>query len=107
MNLEDYDFKEVTELDLAFGCKLDNELLKEAENRGFLYGDTEYNSLFAKLFFKGGTVVFKKDAKKSFVQKAWPYCRAVMASFAPKHEHKEAVCAMLMSEMLEPELKKQ
>lgn len=79
----------------------DKILLEEAETRGFLYGRTEYNKLFSKLFFEGGKVEFKKDLDAEFKKNAWNYCREFMQSFIPKHEHKEGICAMLMSELLE------
>ena len=79
----------------------DKSLLKEAEKRGFLHGHTPYNKLFSALFFQGGKVEFKDNINKVFKEKAWPYCRALMGSFEPKHEHKEAVCAMLLYELVE------
>jgi len=76
------------------------ELLEEAKERKFYDGNTEYNDLFNKLFFSGGEIEFQKKVDEDFKAKAWPFCRAVMGSWDPKHEHKEAVCALLMSELL-------
>ena len=105
MNLKQFDFPKVTGLDMAFSTfNTDKELLKEAEKRGFYNGHTPYNDLFSKLFFSGGTVKFKEKIDNEFKNKAWAYCRSFMGSFAPKHEEKEAICAMIMSELLEPEL---
>lgn len=105
MNLKEFNFPKMDAISIAFSTvDTDKDLLKEATERGFLDGNTPYNILFSKAFFNGGSVTFKKDVDPSFKEKAWPYCRALMASFAPKHEHKEAVCAMLMSELLEPQL---
>lgn len=107
MNLQEFDFPELTNADLVFSTvRTDQVLLKEAKDRGFYNGNTKYNTLFSDIFFKGGQVEFKKDLPEEFLKKAWRYCRALMGSFEPKHEEKEAVCAMLMSELLEPELVK-
>jgi hypothetical protein len=76
------------------------ELLKEAESRGFMNGHTPYNSLFSDLFFNGGKVKFKDEIDQDFKEKAWPYLKSFMGSFEPKHEHKEAICALLLSELV-------
>jgi hypothetical protein len=82
-----------------------HDLLEEAKERGFLYGRTPYNDLFSEIFFSGGQLNFKPDLPEDFKNKCFTYMRCLMKSFAPKHEHKEAVCAMLLSELvtLEPE----
>jgi hypothetical protein len=102
MDLTKYTFPEVSALDMAFSTfKTDKKLLAEAKERGFYSGDTPYNDLFSKLFFSGGTVKFKDGIDEVFKKNAWSYCRSFMGSFEPKHEEKEAICAMLMSELLE------
>lgn len=103
MDLDKYDFPKITGADLAFSTtKTDPKLLKEAISRGYYNGRTVYNDLFSNLFFHGGKIKFKKDLNEDFKNKVWPYTRSLMASFEPKHEEKEAICAMLMSELLEP-----
>ena len=105
MKLNKFDFPKVKGFDMAFPTfKTDNELLKEAKKRGFYNGHTPYNDLFSKLFFNGGEVKFKKKIDNEFKNKAWAYCRCFMGSYEPKHEEKEAICAMIMSELLEPKL---
>jgi hypothetical protein len=102
MNLKDFNFPEVTAVHIAFPTfKTDKQLLEEAKYRGFYNGNTPYNKLFNKLFFEGGKVKFKKKIDKSFFEGAWLYCRAFMGSFEPKHEEKEAICAMLLSELVD------
>lgn len=106
MDLKTFDYPEITGLDIAFSTEGTNPaLLEEAKERGF-YGNMHnpYCRLFSQLFFSGGKVEFKEGLDETFKVKAWSYCRALMGSFSPKHEEKEAVCAMLMSELLEPEL---
>ncbi len=82
----------------------DEELLQEAKNRGFYCKDTPYNTLFSNLFYKGGKFKFKADLDETFKKEAWGYCKSLIGQFSPSHEDKEAVCALLMSELLEPEL---
>lgn len=103
MNLQEFKFPKIDGIDLMFSTQRTiPELLVEATARKFYKGDTPYNRLFSKLFFNGGKVEFKKDLPGDFKINAWSYCRAFMGSFEPKHEEKEAICAMLMSELLEP-----
>jgi len=80
--------------------RTDAVLLKEAKARGFYNGDTKYNDLFMILFYSGGEVIFKKNVDKTFKQNAWPYLRAFMGSFEPKHEEKDAISALLLSELV-------
>lgn len=102
MDLTKFEFPKVSGIDMAFSTfKTDAKLLEEAKERGFYNGSTPYNSLFSKLFFSGGTVNFKNNVDEEFKKSAWAYCRSFMGSFEPKHEEKEAICAMLMSELLE------
>ena len=102
MDLKTYEYPEISEVGLIFSTeKVPNDLLEEAKKRGFYDGNTPYNKLFSQLFFDGGHLLFKKDLDDNLKSKAWPYCRAIMASWEPKHKVKEAVCAMLMSEILE------
>ena len=96
MNLRNYKFQEP-----GFELPTDKKLLAEAEVRGFYNGHTPYNDLFSELFFKGGRLNLKKDLNEQFKCKALPYLKAFMGSFRPKHEEKEAICAMLLSELVD------
>lgn len=108
MDIKKFDFPKVTGVDMAFSIfNTDKQLLQEAKDRGFYNGSTPYNQLFSELFFSGGRVKFKSDVDKDYIDKVWAYCRAFMRSWEPKHEEKEAICAMLMSEILEPKLTKE
>jgi hypothetical protein len=107
MNLQEFEFPKVEGIDMAFSTfKTIPELLEEAKNRDFYNGHTPYNKLFSTIFFSGGKIIFKKGIDEDFKKKAWSYCRSFMGSFEPSHEEKEAICAMLMSELIEPELDK-
>ena len=77
------------------------KLFNEAKRRGFYEGYTPYNKLFNLLYFHGGEINFRQNIDSDFREKAYTYLRAFMTSFEPKHEHKEAICAMLLSELVE------
>lgn len=105
MNLIKYKFPELTKFDEVFSTlPTDKKLLSEAMARGFYEGDTEYNDTFNKIFFntEGMKVTFKPGVDRVFLEKAWKYCKCLMKSFEPKQQEKEAVCAMLMSELILP-----
>lgn len=107
MDLKTFNFPEVTGADMLFpSFKADKELLEEAKERGFYNGNTPYNRLFSTLFFNGGKVKFKKKVDEEYQKRAWAYCRAFMGSWKPKHEEKEAICALIMSEIVEPKVAK-
>lgn len=102
MDLKTFDFPELTDVDVVFSTLGTNkELLEEAKKRGFYDGEGPYNKMFSSLFYDGGQVEFKSDLDEDFKNIAWKYCRCLMKSFSPKHEDKEAICSMLMSELLE------
>lgn len=107
INLLDYDYPKPGPADRAFPTyDAIPELLEEAKVRGFYDGYTPYNRLFSDLFFNGGEVVFKGGIDRDKQMAIWSYVRSFMGSWSPKHQDKEAICAMLMSEILEPNLKK-
>lgn len=103
MNLQkQFQFPTVTDAQMALGALGTNPtLLAEAKERGFYNGRTPYNELFSTLFFKGGKLNFKNDLDPTFKDKALRYLTAFMRSFEPKHEEKEAICALLLSELVE------
>lgn len=104
MDLKTFEFPDLN--DVAAVRKASMELLAEAEERGFYDGGTEYNDLFSELFFDGGKIEFQKNLDEGFKTKAWTFCQAFMSSWDPKHEHKAAICALLMSELLVAKKKK-
>ena len=79
----------------------DKKLLAEAKERGFYNGNTPFNDQFSKLFFSGGSLNFKTDLDASFKDKAVPFLKGTMGSWDSQHEDKEAICAMLLSELVE------
>lgn len=101
MDIRDHKFPKLTGLDLAFPTvPTDKNLLAEAHQRGFTSGDTPYERLFSDLFYKGGSLDFKSDLPEPFKKDATMYLKALMGSWEPKHEHKQSVCALLLSELV-------
>jgi hypothetical protein len=97
MKLSEYKFPEITAVDLAFPTfNTIPELLEEAKSRNISKG----RSKFSELFYSGGEIKFQKDFKDSWKEKAFIYAKALMGSWNPKHEEKEAVCAMIFEETL-------
>jgi len=76
-------------------------LLEESRKLGFYNGDSQYNKLFSDLFFSGGKLNFKEDLDPDFKKYATKYLKCFMGSFEAKHEEKESICALLLSELIE------
>ena len=101
MDLKEFDFPKLSDVDVVFGAvNTDKTLLEEAKRRGFYGGNTRHNSLFSELFFNGGKLDFKNDLDEDFKKKVLPYLKSFMGSFSPRHEDKEAISAMLLSEIV-------
>lgn len=107
LDLKTFDFPRVTGVDIVFPT-FDTipELLQEAKTRGFDKSGNPYCELFRQLFYTGGKVKFKEGIDEEFKNGAWAYLNVLIGSYAPRHEDKESVCAMLLSELVEPELDK-
>jgi hypothetical protein len=102
MNLQEFPFPKMTAIDMAFPtASTDPLLLKEAKERGFYNGHEKGNEMFNQLFYSGGQVVFKKGISEEFANDAYSYLRGFIGSWAPKHQEKEAICALILSEIAE------
>ena len=45
-------------------------------------------------------MVYKPDTDRAYLDRAVPYLLALMRSITPRHEDKEAVCSMLIDELV-------
>lgn len=88
---------EITDLDAAFGTTKGLPEYSQIPKQ-FKDGSTKWNKLFSDAFYSG--IKSLKLAPKNGIDsaKAWRHIRALMGSFQPRHEHKEAGCAYLMSQ---------
>ena len=97
MDLPTYKFPDVTEIDLVFPTvNTTIELVEEAKKRNPQKGMEK----FSELFYSGGKIELQKDVEGTWKEKAYKYARALMGSWAPKHEHKELVVGMIFEECL-------
>lgn len=95
-------FPPVKDVDIAFSCaKVPPKLLEEAKQKGFDRSDNPHNKLFNQLFFKGGQLNWRKDVSMERRELGGRYLKSIMSSFEPRHEDKEAVCAYILSELVE------
>lgn len=105
MDLRQFKFPTITGMDLAFPTlDTDRRLLDEAKARGFYKGNTVFNRLFFDLFYGPGRLICKPGIPDEFRNAALAYLSAYMGSFAPKYSDREAVCALILSELCEPVL---
>lgn len=62
------------------------------------YRGTKWNGVFNDWFFHGASNIKYQPKAGVNANKAMRHINAVMQSFAPKHEHKEAAVAYLLSQ---------
>jgi hypothetical protein len=93
---------EVTGLEIAFGGDMKKLLppLNEIPEE-FKRGRTKWNDIVSTWFFRGLKNIKCKPKEGIDEKAALQHVRAIMASWEPKHEHKEAGCAYLLSEWFE------
>ena len=97
MDLSTYKFPKVTKVDLVFPAfNAPKELVEEAEKRNPKRGMKKFN----ELFYSGGKIKLQSDVEGTWKENAIMYARALMGSWAPKHEHKELVVGMIFEECL-------
>jgi hypothetical protein len=104
LDLTTYPWPKVTGVDIVVPtANTDPKLLKEAERRGYsMYSGGNAkpgNKMFATLFYKGGKIIYREDVPKEHRENVHRYLRSFIGSWAPKHEHKHAICAMLLDEI--------
>lgn len=93
--------QEVTDLDIAFGANIE-KLMPKGIPKDFYRGRTEQNDIVSKWFYNGlpkGTEFIPKEGIDK--NKALRHIKAILVSFEPSHEDKEASCAYLLSQWFE------
>ena len=89
---------DVDKVDLAFGGRMSVLLpAKEDIPKEFWGGHTKWNDLVSAIFFCGGKIIKKTPKEGIDGTKALNHIRAILGSFEPSHEHKDAGCAYLFS----------
>ena len=90
---------EVSDLDMVFPCDVSKLMPKYAYIPDeFKRGNNKWNRLAREWFFVG--VKALNITPKPGIDKttALRHIKTIIGSFEPKHEHKEAACAYLMSQ---------
>ena len=99
LSLAAYPFPEIKRVEEVFSTlKADPALLEESKCRGFYMGHMKANQMFGRLF-SGGRIMIKPEADTEFVRRVITYLKALLRSYALKHEEKEAICAMILDEI--------
>lgn len=95
-----FEVKNVSDTDVAFGGDMKvlmppmSDIPKE-----FHDGNTKWNEITSAWFFGGLSKDTKFYAKEGInPQKALKHIKAILGSYAPRHEEKEASVAFLLSE---------
>lgn len=96
-----FTLQDVSAADLAFPARVEHLMPKYADiPDDFKRGRTKWNELFSKWFYsgvKGLQFVRKPGVDDETTEKALRQIRCVMRSYEPKHEHKEAAVAYMLS----------
>lgn len=94
------DFPVVQDVDVAFNHYPD-EWFKKILNQGAPLLLQKEIMMANKIFFHGGKLPLREDLDKDYVIRGVRMFKAVVGSYAPKHEHKEIVCAMILKNICE------
>lgn len=93
------EFPEVTQAAAVFGNYPKEWFKKTLEDTRKEGIDKEYISMANKLFFDGGELDINDSLDKDYISKGLLLLRAVLGSYAPKHEHKEIVAAKIIESL--------
>lgn len=99
-----YQVQELSDVDLAFPARVEHlmpkyeDIPEEFKNWN---NQSKFNKFFCDMFYRGVNVTKLTPKEGVDPKKAWRHLRAIAGSFEPKHEHKEAAFAYLMSEWFE------
>jgi hypothetical protein len=97
--------RELSDLDVAFSFNANGWMPDMAEIPvEFKHRQSKWNDVFNALFFNMPNVNLEDLQAKPGIDRihAIRHILSIMKSYTPKHEHKEAACAFLMSQWFEP-----
>jgi len=91
---------DVTTAEMAFGGDTDKLMpaMKDIPKQFRSHNGTKWNRLASDWFFSGVENLSLQPRDGVDTQKALRHIRAILISFAPKHEHKEAGIAYLLDQ---------
>ena len=89
----------VSDLDLAFPASV-SRLMPEYKDipEEFKDWNSKWHHLVAGMFFHGGKITKMVTREGIDGDAAMRHIKCILGSFEPKHEHKMAACAFLISE---------
>lgn len=101
-----FPIKEVDDVTLAFPATVKHLMpnMKDIPEEFKQYNGTKWNKLVGQWFFNGLSKLELVPRPEVDANKDFRHIQAIMGSFEPKHEHKEAACAYLLSEWFEDTL---
>jgi hypothetical protein len=104
MKLGNHTFRAFDAADAAFGANRADYPNEKDIPETYLRGRSKGGKVFSELFFNGGKLEDHGLKLKSDVNSSEFYStlRALMSSFEPKHEIKEATCGWLIEECTDP-----
>lgn len=97
---ERLEFPDVSDIDIAFGA-YPHDWFASVMKIESLPEDQKWNDLADSLFYKGGNIPFDESLSEEYQIKGSRILRAVLGSWAPKHEHKEKVCGLIIKSLCE------
>lgn len=102
VNLEEWrlEFPAITDVDMAFaGYPQDwfHNTLKVYDEKA----DKKWGEMASTLFFSGGKVEVNEALPDEYRTNGLRMLHAVLSSFRPKHEHKEAVAGLILKSICE------
>lgn len=99
MEEKTFEVQKVTNLDVAFGCRAMDLMPPYADIPDtFKHGSTKWNKLMNDWFFCGLSKLDITPKNGINITKAKAHLKAILSSFEPPHEHKEAGVAFLMDQ---------
>ena len=91
-------FPEPSEFDFGHYPKL---WFKEVLEKSKTELDPKYEKMSNKLFFEGGDIPYSKRIDEDYKQNGFIALSTILSSWDPKHEHKSAVCGMILQSLCE------
>lgn len=93
-------FPDLEEIYVGFGkypIEWFQKALEQAHTEGMTgYNQTKWEKRVSLLFFKGGELRLNLSLDTDYLRKGKALFLAIAGSYRPKHEHKTAVCALIL-----------
>jgi len=91
-------FPEVKDVDVAFGG-YPREWFIQTLKKYQSPEDDKWGDMASKLFFSGGSLPLNKSLPEDYLARGKRLLKAILGSWEPKHEDKEAVCGLILKSL--------